>query len=582
MSIVDEPQTDPAVELTDVALTDLQLRHQPFAAQPASGETFLDNIAEAQLDDIKQALISGDDLLLVLGPDGSGKSTLLNQLGANSGQRIQCFSVRGSERFSTTNLFAGMLEAFKKQPPGDLKLMLDDLIPSLQGMTDHNTLGAVVVDDAQNIPESELTKLLSGMLYLNSSDETLLRVTLAAPTEFEERIPELLPEGADLPYSSLAIDAFDKDRSAAYLDFRLQQAGLTGEFPFDDNEIAEINEEAGGRPGLLHAVAAQHLNLRDENYVAELPPELAGGKSKKAAGGGLFGKFGGTKLLVGAAALAMIFAGLFWLKPDTVNVPDDRYKVVESKKLDTTSDDAAKKAAELQALNEQKAAEKLAAAQAQEQQSDTASDTDAAAALPTDSANNEANTDASADIAEDAAAKAEAQLQAKLERDAAEKAAQEKLEKEKLEKEKAEQARLAAEKAAKEQAEKEEAAKKQAEADAAAKKAAEAQAANSASLSNLESPNWILVQNASLFTVQMSASTDRNSVEAFLARNQLEAPNSIFSFNRNGATWFALVHGLYNSIEEARLDIEKMPASARSNQPWIRAVGRIQNALKEQ
>jgi len=273
MSSTDEQYSNHAAELSDFALGELQLHQQPFTTEPDSGDTFVDGIAEAQLDDIKQALISGDDLLLVLGPEGSGKSTLLKQLGAKSGQRIQCFSVRGSERFSTANLFAGMIEAFKKQPPDDLKLMLDELIPCLQVMADHNTLGAVVLDDADLVSETELTKLLSGMLYLNSSDETLLRVTLAAPTEFEERIPELLPEGADLPYSSLAIDAFDKVRSAAYLDYRLQQAGLAEDFPFNDNEIATINEEAGGRPGLLHTVAARHLNTRDEKFISELPPD---------------------------------------------------------------------------------------------------------------------------------------------------------------------------------------------------------------------------------------------------------------------------------------------------------------------
>ena len=55
-----------------------------------------------------------------------------------------------------------------------------------------------------------------------------------------------------------------------------------------------------------------------------------------------------------------------------------------------------------------------------------------------------------------------------------------------------------------------------------------------------------------------------------------------FLYPRDGTTWYALVHGLYPSIEEARLAIERMPESAQRNQPWIRAIGRIQNALKEQ
>ncbi len=577
MSNVDDLNTDRSAQLTDVALADLQLQHQPFATDPIDGETFMDDIAEAQLDDIKQALISGDDLLLILGPEGSGKSTLLNQLGTNSGQRIQCFSVRGSERFSTSNLFTGMLEAFKKEPPTDLKLMLDELIPCLQGMADHNTLGAIVLDDADAVPESELTKLLSGMLYLNSSDETLLRVTLAAATEFEERIPELLPEGADLPYSSLAIEAFDKGRSAAYLDFRLQKAGLQGDFPFDDNEIAAINEDALGRPGELHSAAAQHLNLRDENYVPDLPPEL-GDEKRSRAGGGLLARFGGLKLLVGAAALAMIFAGLFWLKPGGDTIPDDRYKVVETKKIDTTD-------TQQQATGAQATAP-IASVDSDNTQQASNTNTTASGQAGAAAAEQAKLTEQQATEAAEKA-KAEAQLQAKLDAEAAEKLEQEKLEKEQLAKEqaakdqaakeKAEQEKLAAEAAAKEKAAKEEA---EALAKAEQEKAQQAEAAAQANLNNLESPNWILVQNANLFTVQMSASTDRKSVESFLARNQLEAPNSIFSFERNGATWYALVHGLYDSIEQARQDIEKMPASARTNQPWIRAVGRIQNALK--
>ena len=101
--------------LSDATLSALQLRQQPFTSSPADGDAFSDDTTAEQLGDIKQALITGDDLLLILGETGSGKTTLLGQLGANSGLRIQCFSVKGSPRFSTMNLFAGMLEAFKRK-----------------------------------------------------------------------------------------------------------------------------------------------------------------------------------------------------------------------------------------------------------------------------------------------------------------------------------------------------------------------------------------------------------------------------------------------------------------------------------
>ena len=192
MSAPAAPESEPAGLLSDATLSDLQLRRQPFTELAPDDEAFADETTGEQLGDIKQALITGDDLLLVLGEAGAGKSTLLAQLGANSGLRLQCFEVRGSERFSTHNLFTGMLEAFKQAPPDELKDMLDALVPCLQGMVASNILSAIVLDNADSVTDGELTRLLSSMLYLNSQDETLLRVVLAAADSFEDRASSVL------------------------------------------------------------------------------------------------------------------------------------------------------------------------------------------------------------------------------------------------------------------------------------------------------------------------------------------------------------------------------------------------------
>jgi len=93
MSSFDALDVDHGGLLSDATLSALQLRQQPFTATAADGDAFSDDTTAEQLSDIKQALINGDDLLLILGEEGAGKSTLLSQLGANSGMRIQCFSV---------------------------------------------------------------------------------------------------------------------------------------------------------------------------------------------------------------------------------------------------------------------------------------------------------------------------------------------------------------------------------------------------------------------------------------------------------------------------------------------------------
>ena len=78
----------------------------------------------------------------------------------------------------------------------------------------------------------------------------------------------------------------------------------------------------------------------------------------------------------------------------------------------------------------------------------------------------------------------------------------------------------------------------------------------------------------------MSASTDAQDVQRFLGRASLQGPNSVYTFERDGTTWHALVHGLFESVPDARAAIEKMTPDAVRNQPWIRKIGSIQSSLR--
>jgi len=660
MSTFDALDIDQAGLLSDATVSALQLRQQPFTITPADGEWFTDSVNTEQLEDIKEALVTGDDLLLVIGPSGAGKTTLLNQLGANSGLRIQCFSVKGSPRFSTNNLFAGMLEAFKRKPPDDLKLALDELIPCLQGMNNRNTLSAIVLDDADRVPESELTKLLSGMLYVNSRDETLMRIALAAGAEIDERIPELLPEGADMPYSTLSIEIFDDDRATALLDHRLMRAGFTGDFPFTEAEMAQINERAGGLPTAIQSIAADQLNERYGPLEHVVPPELLSQPKR----GVLHSKTG--KFILGALAALMIVGGLLlFLRPDLSSSTQASAPSLEERSVDNS-----REAERLRLLEEEESARAIASAQRQAKADAEAAEAEAAeaeaaaaaakqaaeASAESASATNGVNNEAGSSLAGEAGNQADDNDNSSAARSAnptshentvtasaattttpadtataSEDAAADDNAAAATDNSDATQASGAATESAEAGAEtaaeasessadddsaadadsttdnpagtdtpstnnegtnNEEASastEEQASDDAASTAADAATDATSTAEADadpvvqvLESPNWILVQNPDQYTVQMSASTERKSVEEFLDRNELDPPNSIFSFTRKGVTWYALVHGLYPSIDDARAAIERMPATARTNQPWIRAIKRIQAALKDQ
>ena len=575
MSSFDALDVDHGGLLSDATLSALQLRQQPFTATAADGDNFSDDTTAEQLSDIKQALINGDDLLLILGEEGAGKSTLLSQLGANSGMRIQCFSVKGSQRFSTMNLFGGMLEAFKQKPAADLKDMLDQLIPCLQSMVAGNTLSAIVLDDADHVGESELTRLLSGMLYINSQDETLLRIALAAPSDFENHIPNLLPEGADLPYSSLTIDHLDPERATSYLDFRLNQAGYFEEFPFNDREVSSMVEQSEGLPTGLHVAAANLLNERHGAYVESIPPELL------SEGGGIMaGKSG--KLLLGALAGALIIGGLVLFKKPGDDAEDNRYRVVEQRKIDADANKislvneatnaSTDSASDTTGSTGESANNSVAVSDTTGSDSDASGDDDNNGSTPSPARNDNAG---SAGSNESESSSGDSS-QANAGRQQATNTTTPTNNNNPSGNETASSSTPAPEPST--SANQTETASD--DSDAIAEPAP--QTADTGSNVVLESPNWILTQDASLFTVQMSASTEREVVEKFLQQNPLEPPNSVFSFDRDGTTWYALVHGLYPSIDAARAAVERLPPEALTNQPWIRAIGRIQRALRDQ
>ena len=605
MSSADARAPQSEALLSPETMSALGLRRQPFAGLAADGDAYTDETTAEQLADIRQALITGDDLLLILGPEGAGRSTLLSQLAANSGQRIQCFSVQGGPRFSTHNLFSGVLEAFRQRPPDELREVLDALVPHLQRMAGDNVLCTVVLDDADRVAEAELTRLLSGMLYLNSRDETLLRIALSAEEAFEERIPELLPEGADLPYSGLVIEPLGPDRAGAYLDFRLNQAGRFDAFPFSEREIEAMTSRAGGRPRALHAEAAAELESRHAGVDPDedLPPELAEhGRERRGAragagpfGGGALGRLLGAragKLALGSLALALILGGLLLSRPAPEG-EEPSYRVVDDGPIDGTgagSVDAETEVADASGPAPEPADGTGARADAApDAGASRPSGTDDGRGVPivteplaetrSEPTPAPAPDDGPAEDARDAGGGAGGAT-ASVPTAPAEPPAPEPL----PEPAPAREVALAEPEPEPEPVPEPEPAVAPAPETPSTTALPPAAALPPADggPETLESPNWVLVQDPERFTVQMSASTERDAVEAFLERTGLAAPNSIFAFDRDGTTWYALVHGLYDSVEEARLAIERMPSEAQTNQPWIRGIGRIQAALKAQ
>jgi hypothetical protein len=81
---------------------------------------------------------------------------------------------------------------------------------------------------------------------------------------------------------------------------------------------------------------------------------------------------------------------------------------------------------------------------------------------------------------------------------------------------------------------------------------------------------WVRAQPPENFTVQVMATRNLGALEAFLNKTRFPDAVGWFRFQRDGDTWFALLHGSYASREAAQSSVTHLPAPVQDAGVWIR------------
>jgi DamX protein len=93
---------------------------------------------------------------------------------------------------------------------------------------------------------------------------------------------------------------------------------------------------------------------------------------------------------------------------------------------------------------------------------------------------------------------------------------------------------------------------------------------------------WLRQQRKDHYMVQLMAARDRRVLQQFIDEQALGSRAAVFSTRREGLPWHVLLYGLYANADLARAAIPDLPAGLRTHSPWIRSVGSVQKAIREQ
>lgn len=92
---------------------------------------------------------------------------------------------------------------------------------------------------------------------------------------------------------------------------------------------------------------------------------------------------------------------------------------------------------------------------------------------------------------------------------------------------------------------------------------------------------WVKIQKATHYTLQLASSTNKKLIEKYYNENQLRGKAGYYRNKRQGENWYALVYGSYPSINDANEAVAKLPENLRKWSPWVRKVKDIQRLMEK-
>lgn len=92
----------------------------------------------------------------------------------------------------------------------------------------------------------------------------------------------------------------------------------------------------------------------------------------------------------------------------------------------------------------------------------------------------------------------------------------------------------------------------------------------------LDGNSWILKQPPEQFTIQLLGDTDKKYLLNFIHKYQIQSKSVLYKPVGKNKNWHVVFYGLYKDRETANAAAIKLPPGIKSNGPWPRNIGKIQ------
>lgn len=236
-------------------------REPPFSATPNSRFFYTNILYEEAFANLRYGIEWKKGLIVMSGEVGTGKTTLLDKMmrslaATTHGVFVSYDQLTSTELFRLVSRQLGIAGDGTDRVAGIEQLREYFIAQHQRGHT-----VALLVDEAQNLSD----EMFEGIRFLSNFEidgERLVQIVLTGQPELETRLNQLaLRHLKQRVVLHCRLAPLQQDEVGRYIEFRLREAGYTGEQLFDNGAVALIASYSAGIPRVINIICDNALLL---------------------------------------------------------------------------------------------------------------------------------------------------------------------------------------------------------------------------------------------------------------------------------------------------------------------------------
>ncbi len=266
------------------------LSERPFQLTPDARFYFESRTHKKAMAYLGYGLAQGEGFIVITGDVGAGKSTLVAHLMATIDRaRLNAINIVSTQVEGTDMLRLAAQGMGLDTARAEKAQLLERVEKHLEEEARNGKRTLLIVDEAQNLPESALEELRMLSNY-QINGRALLQIFLLGQPEFREKIAsDSLEQLRQRVIATHHLDPMGANEVEPYIMHRLGLSGWQGRPSISPETFAEIYRHTGGVPRRVNQLAArvllhgavEHLDVIDAEAVETVAAEMAADARKQ-------------------------------------------------------------------------------------------------------------------------------------------------------------------------------------------------------------------------------------------------------------------------------------------------------------